>query len=75
MDDEWTINGKNSTKVTRINVENQRVTIADVGRENPSLSAQSPVSRKIYRTFSFVFLSSSLFLAQRKSTGDVFFVS
>ena len=44
MDDEWTINGKNSTKVTRINVENQRVTIADVGRENPSLSARSDVT-------------------------------
>ena len=40
MDDEWTINGKNSTKGTRINAENQRVTITDVGRENPSLSAE-----------------------------------
>ena len=44
MDDEWTINGKNSTKGTRINAENQRVTIADVGRENPSLSAKSDVT-------------------------------
>ena len=44
MDDEWTINGKNSTKGTRINAENQRVTKADVGRENPSLSAKSDVT-------------------------------
>ena len=29
-----------------------------IGGSNPSLSAQSPVNRKIYRTFSFVFLSS-----------------
>ena len=28
------------------------------GGSNPSLSAQSPVNRKIYGTFSFVFLSS-----------------
>ena len=44
MDDEWTINGKNSTKGTRINAENQRDTKADVGRENPSLSAKVSVT-------------------------------
>ena len=53
MDDEWTINGKNSTKVTRINVENQRVTIADVGRENPSLSAQVWKELADFSEFSF----------------------
>ena len=41
-----------------ITFEYQRVTIADVEWENPSLSAQSPVNRKIYGTFLFTLLSS-----------------
>ena len=49
MDDEWTINGKNSTKGTRINAENQRVTNADVGRENPSLSATNAENQQIVK--------------------------
>ena len=63
MDDEWTINGKNSTKGTRINAENQRVTIADVGRENPSLSAtESCKSKDLQGLFFFVLLSSLPFV-------------
>ena len=68
MDDEWTINGKNSTKGTRINAENQRVTKADVGRENPSLSAFK-TKRESCDSLFLCLIANALYL-QRSDYGE-----